>query len=83
MAPNENVIKGKWMEIKGELLKSWGKLTDDELEQTKGDSKAIAGLIVQRYGKKQEEAHDLLSQIFRKYEDKKDHAVESIKNSLK
>ena len=41
MAINENTIKGKWLEIKGDVRKAWGKLTDDELEQTKGDMTAI------------------------------------------
>lgn len=34
---NENTIKGKWLEIKGEIQKSWGKLTDDEIDKTQGD----------------------------------------------
>ena len=46
---NENTIKGKWLEIKGDIQKAWGKLTDDELEKTKGDMKAIGGLIQQKY----------------------------------
>lgn len=35
---NEQSIKGKWLEIRGELQKAWGKLTNDELDQTKGDA---------------------------------------------
>jgi uncharacterized protein YjbJ (UPF0337 family) len=83
MALNENVLKGKWLEIKGELLKAWGRLTDDELDKTKGDAGAIGGLLVQKYGQKQEDYRDRLDQILRRYEDKKDRAAERIKDSLR
>lgn len=80
---NENTIKGKWLEIKGDVQKAWGKLTDDELEKTKGDMKAIGGLIQQRYGKAQEGYSQKLSDIFKKFETKRDEKVNSIKKGLK
>jgi uncharacterized protein YjbJ (UPF0337 family) len=49
-----NIEKGKWTQIKGEIRKSWGKLTDDEVEQTKGDVTKLAGLVQQKYGETQE-----------------------------
>lgn len=83
MAINENVVKGKWREVKGEIQKAWGKLTDDELEQTKGDATAIGGLIQQRYGDKQDSYKQKLSDIFGRFEEKKDKVVEGVKDSLK
>jgi len=83
MGPNENILKGKWREIKGEVQKAWGKLTDDELEQTKGDMKAIGGLIQQRYGEAQEKQSQKLADIFKRFESKKDEAVAGMKKSLK
>lgn len=83
MSINENMVKGKWLEIKGELQKSWGKLTDDELEQTKGDVKAIGGLLQQRYGETQETYSQKLSDIFKRHEAKKETTVTAIKDSLK
>ncbi len=58
---NENIFKGKWKEVKGEIVKSWGRLTDDELEQTKGDFSKIAGLVQQKYGETQESVRDRLN----------------------
>jgi len=81
--PNENVVKGKWREIKGEVQKAWGKLTDDELEKTKGDVKAIGGLIQQRYGKSKEEYSEKLTKIFDRFGDKKEHAVKEVKKVIK
>jgi uncharacterized protein YjbJ (UPF0337 family) len=83
MTINENTIKGKWLEIKGDVRKAWGKLTDDELEQTKGDMKAIGGLIQQRYGETQESYSDKLSNIMKRFENQKDEAVDKVKDSLK
>lgn len=83
MKINENTIKGKWLEIKGDVQKAWGKLSDDELEQTKGDMKSIGGLIQQKYGEAQEVYGKKLSDIFRRFDDKKDDAVEATKEKLK
>lgn len=83
MALNENTIKGKWLEIKGEVRKAWGKLTDDELEKTHGDMEQIGGLIQQKYGDTQENYSDKLKNIIARFDDKKDNMVNDIKKSLK
>ncbi len=83
MSLNENVVKGKWLEIKGDIQKAWGKLTDDELEKTKGDMKAISGLVQQKYGESQEFHSKKVSDIFHKFQDKKDEVVEDIKKHVK
>ena len=80
---NKNVIKGKWLEFKGNLKKQWGKLTDDELDKTDGDVKAIGGLIQQRYGEKEDVYGRKLEDIYRGLEDKKDDVVENVKDKLR
>jgi uncharacterized protein YjbJ (UPF0337 family) len=83
MTINENTVKGKWLEIKGDIQKAWGNLTDDELEKTKGDAKAISGLVQQRYGEAQDSATKKIDDIFKRFEIKKDNTIDSIKTSLK
>ncbi|PIU00791.1 MAG: CsbD family protein [Bdellovibrionales bacterium CG10_big_fil_rev_8_21_14_0_10_45_34] len=83
MSLNKDIAKGKWLEIKGEVQKTWGKLTDDELEQTKGDAKAIAGLVQQKYGEKREKFHDRYAKLLKNLENKKDSVVEDVKNKLR
>lgn len=83
MTMNENTIKGKWLEIKGDIQKAWGNLTDDELEKTKGDMKSIQGLIQQKYGKAQENYEGKLSDIFKRFEDKKNETANDVKLALK
>lgn len=51
---NENILGGKWKMVKGEIQKVWGKLTDDELEQTRGNINQLSGLVQKRYGENQE-----------------------------
>ncbi len=83
MKINENKVEGKWLEIKGEVQKAWGKLTNDELEKTKGDMKAIGGLIQQRYGGAQKNYSEKLSGIFHKFESKKDLAMDKAKRTMR
>lgn len=83
MKINEEILKGKWLEVKGEIQKTWGKLTDDELEKTKGDLKAIAGLVLQKYGEKQEGFQKKFSTLLEALQTKKDNLVKDIKKNLK
>ena len=64
---NQDLIQGKWKEIKGDLRSAWGRITEDEWEQTKGDMGAIAGLIQQRYGQEISEITEKLSGLYDKY----------------
>ncbi len=83
MTINEEIIKGKWLEIKGEIQKTWGKLTDDEIEQTKGDVTSIAGLVMQKYGEENAKFQDKFSGILASFKDKKNTVVDDIKTGLK
>ncbi len=81
---NEQQIKGKWTEIKGEIQKTWGKITGDEIEQTQGNLKSISGLIQQKYGMAKEEASqkldDLVGRFGSKTEETKENLAEKAKN---
>lgn len=83
MQINKDVIEGKWTEIKGEIQKTWGRLTDSELEKTKGDLKAIKGIIQQKYGESKGEHESKIEEIMNKLKTKKDEAVDQVKAKLK
>jgi uncharacterized protein YjbJ (UPF0337 family) len=53
---NNDVLKGKWKQLKGSVKKQWGKLTDDDLDKIQGDSEMLAGKIQEKYGKSKDEA---------------------------
>ena len=53
---NKDVFEGKWKEMQGQVKEWWGKLTDDELEQTGGKADQLVGLLQQKYGYTRERA---------------------------
>ncbi len=61
---NQDVLSGKWMQIRGEMKKQWGKLTDDEIDQVQGNADKLAGYLQEKYGysheKAEQEAHRFL-----------------------
>lgn len=65
---NSDIIKGKWTEIKGDLRKAWGKITDDEWEQTKGDATSMAGILQQRYGFAKDDATSKINSVLDRYD---------------
>ena len=58
---NADVFKGKWNQLKGNVRKQWGKLTDDDLEQVKGDEEVLLGRIQERYGHTKDQARQDLN----------------------
>ena len=64
---NENMIKGNWEQVKGNVQKKWGELTNDELDQINGDRKILAGKIQEKYGQAQEEAERQIDEFERSY----------------
>jgi len=53
---NADVLKGKWMQLKGEVKSRWGKLTDDDLDIVEGDAEKLIGRVQERYGYQKDEA---------------------------
>ena len=91
---NTEELKGKWKEVKGEITKKWGELTDDDLERTKGNFSSLVGLVEQKLGIKKEEATTHLTEIANRYKaqakaagrglaDKANQKIDNQKNNLK
>ena len=53
---NSDVLKGKWMEMKGTVKEQWGKLTDDELVEINGNREQLEGKIQAHYGYAKDQA---------------------------
>jgi len=47
---NEDILKGKWLEIKGRVKEKWGKLTDNDLGEIEGNDEKRLGLLQKKYG---------------------------------
>lgn len=50
MDAQQDILQGKWPEIKGQVTQQWGKLTDDDLAQLSGKLEELAGVLQQKYG---------------------------------
>jgi uncharacterized protein YjbJ (UPF0337 family) len=59
-AMNEDILKGKWKELKGSAQKQWGKLTDDDFDQINGDRTILIGKIQKAYGIQRDEVEKQL-----------------------
>lgn len=62
---NEDILKGKWKQLKGKAQQQWGKLTDDDLERVQGGREELIGIVQERYGyersRAEREVNDFLS----------------------
>ena len=53
---NWEQVRGNWNQVKGEVKKQWGKLTDDDFAQINGERDKLVGRIQERYGYAKEQA---------------------------
>ena len=63
----EDVLKGKWMEIKGGIKEKWGKLTDDDLTVVEGKKDKLLGLLQKRYGYTKDKAEREYNKFIDRY----------------
>lgn len=67
---NKDILKGKWKEIKGQVKKHWGNLTDDELDKVNGQAEELSGLLQKKYGYDKQRAEKEIDQFLKSKEDK-------------
>ena len=65
---NKDILQGKWRQMRGEMKKWWGQLTDDELDKIEGDRDKLIGLLQERYGYTKEKAEEELDRRFDAFE---------------
>lgn len=63
---------GKWTEIKRDIKKVWNKLTDHDLEQTKGDRNRVSTLLNEKYSDTRDTHASRLDEIYGRFENNKD-----------
>ncbi len=72
---NEDVLKGKWKELKGNVKATFGKLTDDDLLEVEGNSEAMVGRLQARYGYTRDEAESKWNEFVNKVDHEVDQAA--------
>jgi len=61
---NQDILQGKWMQLKGRVKERWGRLTDDDLDQIGGQAQQLVGRIQERYGIARDEAQSQVDALF-------------------
>ncbi len=59
---NPDILQGKWKQVRGQFKVWYGKLTDDELEKTKGRIDQLVGLLQEKYGYTRQQAEKEINQ---------------------
>lgn len=66
---NWDIVQGNWQQFKGNVKKSWGKLTDDQLDVISGQREILAGKIQEAYGISKDEAERQVKDFESRYND--------------
>jgi uncharacterized protein YjbJ (UPF0337 family) len=67
---NQDILAGKWKQMRGELKTWWGKLSDDDFDRISGQKDKLIGLIQERYGYAREQAEQEVERRLQEYGDK-------------
>jgi uncharacterized protein YjbJ (UPF0337 family) len=47
---NDDIFEGRWKQLKGDMKRAWGKLTDDDFDRAEGNRDKLVGSLQERYG---------------------------------
>ena len=62
---NKDILKGKWLQVKGDVRSWWGKFTDDDVDEIQGNVEKFIGKLQERYGYGREQAEQELNDFLR------------------
>src|SRR5262245_59734197 len=68
LAMNQDILAGKWKQMRGQVKQWWGKLTDDDLDRIDGTMDKLAGTFQERYGWERDEVDREIKKHFEQYE---------------
>ncbi|HET9123065.1 MAG TPA: CsbD family protein [Acidiferrobacteraceae bacterium] len=60
---NREQLQGKWGQMKGEVKKKWGSLTDDDLMEVEGNYDKLVGKIRERHGDSEEQVRKWMDNV--------------------
>lgn len=61
---NQDILEGKWKQMKGQVKQAWGKLTDDDLDRISGKRDELVGLVQEKYGWERAEAEKAVDEFY-------------------
>jgi uncharacterized protein YjbJ (UPF0337 family) len=70
MDATQDILTGKWHELRGKVRQQWGKLTDDDVTKLNGKTEELAGVLQQRYGYGKAQAENEIQKWLKGHDDK-------------
>ena len=61
---NADILEGTWKQVRGRVKQAWGDRTDDDLAEIDGSYERLVGVLHEKYGSTQEEAHERIDAEF-------------------
>ena len=77
---NTQVLQGQWNQVRGQLKKKWGQLTEDDLKFTNGNIDQLVGRIQHKTGEAREAIESFLDEMTSQGASAVSQAGESVKN---
>jgi len=68
---SDDIFKGKWKQLRGQVQQKWGDLTNDDLDRVQGAQTEFEGLLQERYGYTKERAKQEVDNFFKASESHK------------
>lgn len=65
---NEDILEGKWKQLRGAVRETWGELTDDELDQIAGKRDRLVGILQEKYGYTRDEVERRIDEFLMEQE---------------
>ncbi len=65
----DDILKGKWRQLRGQIQQRWGELTDDDLDQIEGRRDQLIGRLQARYGYARADAENEVNEFFEDWDD--------------
>jgi len=68
---SDDILKGKWKQLRGQIQQKWGDLTNDDIDRMQGTQTEFEGLLQERYGYTKERAKQEVNDFLRASESNK------------
>ncbi len=65
-----DILEGRWKQMRGEVRNWWGMLTDDDLDRIQGNRDKLVGALQEKYGYTRVQAESEIDRRMKEYDQK-------------
>jgi uncharacterized protein YjbJ (UPF0337 family) len=65
---NNDIVDGRWKQMRGSAKEWWGKLNDNDWDRIKGQRDQLAGALQEKYGYTREKASAEIDRRFKEFD---------------